>query len=161
MNIRMPGTVKVPQFVKREPDLEEKMADIGKEVLAARSRGDRALVDAKLPPRLTLPPTAGNVFASNAIELLNKREELLNEAIMRASDLEMLAGEMIACGARIQDFMKRSQHVTAAIAEAKPALVLVPPVEEPANVQEEANDVVHRDEVGPGALHPRHGNDGQ
>lgn len=115
------------------PEIEENIADLAKTIQARRAAGDRALADANRPPQITLPPTASNVFATNAIDLMQKREALLNEAIMLASDLEQLAGEMIACGTRVQDFMKRAQDLTSAIVETKPQLALVR--------QEQNNDV--------------------
>ena len=127
--------------------IEDDIADIGKDVIAARERGDLAVMQAKHPPRVTLPPTAANVFATNALELLKKREEVLNEALMRASDLEMLAGEMISCGTRVQDFFSTTQTITQAIVEAKPMLAALPetapsiePQEGPAPANDESAD---------------------
>ena len=133
----------VPKFIRQDPPLRavkagesspEQFADIGKLVLAARERGDRMADEAKLPPAITLPPTASNIFAGNALDLLKKREEILNEAIMRAGDLELLAGEMIACGARVQDFQRHTQNLTTAILEARPALAVLPAAEAEAEV---------------------------
>lgn len=152
---RTPPKIDVPEFVNKPPafikndsyqEIEDEIANIGKQVLAARERGDRALADAKQQNH-ALPPTASNVLGGNALELLKSREQMLNEAIMLAERIEMIAGEMISCGAQIQEFMKKTQNITSAIIEGKPALALVPEqaveptpaVEAP--LQDDANDV--------------------
>ena len=130
----------VPKFMRQEPTLRaieggqsssEQFAGIGQLVLAARERGDVALEQTKQPPSLVLPPTAANVYAGNALDILKKREEMLNTAVLLASDCELLAGELISLGARMQEAMAESQRITTAIVEARPALAVVLPSSEP------------------------------
>jgi len=126
---RTPPKIDVPDHIKNRNNghthlkIEEQIADIGKQVLAARERGDRAVVEAQRPASIALPPTASNIFAVNALNLLNQREVVLNKALMLAADYEMLAGENIACGARTQDFMMHMQALMEAISEARPKVV--------------------------------------
>jgi hypothetical protein len=116
----LPAIVRAVKDTQVEPlSLEDQIAKIGRDIHESRARGDRLLEQFDMK---ALPPTPGNVFAANALALLHKREEILTEAKMRADELEQAVTEMIACGARIQDFQQHSQQLAQAIRDARPAL---------------------------------------
>jgi hypothetical protein len=107
-----------PQTAEIGNAVEQEMSSAFQEIQESRRRGTVNLDSLQKPT--TLPPTAGNIYAGIAVDLLKKREEIIREATVRAQELDQLANEMISCGVRVQDFMAHSQRAAQAIKEAKP-----------------------------------------
>jgi hypothetical protein len=111
--------LEIPEHLRQDPDdLNQQMARVAQEIRESKARGDAAMDQARRPV-FELPPTAAGVFATNALDIMRKREEVLDAALMRAEELEQLAQEMLACGTRVQDFLLHTQNVTAAVVEAR------------------------------------------
>jgi hypothetical protein len=134
--------LEIPEHLRQGPDdLNQQIARVAQEIRESKARGDAAVEQARRPA-FELPPTAAGVFATNALDIMRKREEVLDAAIMRAEELGQLAQEMLACGTRVQDFLLHTQNVTAAVVEARATAAIATPAPAPAQASpaEEAPD---------------------